>query len=246
MLATAYSALVGWLYQDAGDLKRSMHWHDVMLELAHRSGDVQHIGFALANKAMLRVDMGDGRGAVDLASAALAGQGRLCPKVRVLALQQAAHGLSLMGDRDGCDRLIDQAQLFLAKVDDAYPWGNACRALGYLDVQRATCHGRLGDPQSALEIWVEVLRDAGASSRRDLGVFRARQATALARSGESEEAVKIAAEVVPLVAETGSARMLRELINLRNVMIAERHELAGRNLEEMLSGAGLDSRRQWR
>jgi hypothetical protein len=43
--------------------------------MAHRSGDPQLISYALTNKAMLRVEVHDGVGAVDLAAQG-AGLGR--------------------------------------------------------------------------------------------------------------------------------------------------------------------------
>ncbi len=236
-LGAAYSALVGWLYQDAGDLKRSAYWHDVMLERAHRSADVQVIGFALANKAMLRIDLGDGAGAVDLADAALTQRHRLCPKVQVLALERLAHGLALAGDRDGCERRLDEAAGLVARVDDQFAWGNACSGAKYVEVQRATCRGRLGDARGALQIWAEVMDCVPSSSRRDIGVFRARQGAALAASGEPEEAARVAAEVSALVAETKSARMGRELAKLRDAMNSWRGGRAGWELDGRIGGA---------
>jgi hypothetical protein len=38
---SAYAAMLGWLYQDAGDLAASAKWRDSTLALAHRSGDPQ-------------------------------------------------------------------------------------------------------------------------------------------------------------------------------------------------------------
>jgi len=61
-IAAGYAALLGWLYQDAGDLTASGRWHDVMIERAHRSQGIQLVAFALHCKAMLHADMGDGPG----------------------------------------------------------------------------------------------------------------------------------------------------------------------------------------
>src|SRR5262249_11417602 len=149
-------------------------WHDVMIERAHRSDDPQLVGFALHNKAMLLVDMRDGPGALDLTGAALKQTPRLCAKVRLLALQQAAHGMSRTGAEDArreCDRFLDEAEASLADVDDDYPWGGACRTPRYLDVQRATCYGRLGLAAEALGLWEQIIPEMPASSRRDIGVF---------------------------------------------------------------------------
>jgi hypothetical protein len=68
-------------------------------------------------------------------------------------------------------------------------------------------------------------------------VFRARQRAALAASGEPEEAVRVASEVIPLLVETGSARMGSEPEKLRDAMNPWREEPAGLELDEMLSSA---------
>src|SRR6266571_3387145 len=68
-VGAAYTALLGWLYQDAGDLRSSARWRDLTLALAHRSGDPQLVSYALTNKAMMAIDLGDGRAVVDFAHA---------------------------------------------------------------------------------------------------------------------------------------------------------------------------------
>ncbi|TYK50876.1 Twin-arginine translocation pathway signal [Actinomadura decatromicini] len=245
-LAAGFAAFLGWLYQDGGDLDRSAHWHDLMLERAHRSHDPQLVAFALHNKAMLLADLGDGRGVLDLTGAVLAYSPGLIPKVRVLALQQSAHGVSLAaGDddtgeaADECARLLDDAAALVERVDDVYPWGGACRTTHYLDVQRATYLTRLGRADEALTIWERImpaLVESGA--RRDVGVFKARQAQAYASRREPEQAVTVAGEVVAVAEETGSARMRRELRTLGERMRPWASERPGRRLAEMLAGMG--------
>jgi hypothetical protein len=60
-LDAAYAELVGWLYQDAGDLAQSAYWRDKALETAHRVHNPQLVGYTLRNKAFLRTDLGDGQ-----------------------------------------------------------------------------------------------------------------------------------------------------------------------------------------
>jgi len=240
-VAAGYAALIGWLYQDGGDLDVSARWHDVMIERAHRSHDVQLVAFALHCKAMLHADMNDGPGVLDLAGAGLRQQARLCPKARVLLLQQAAHGLSLTHADDAageCSRLLDEAAGLVDAIDDDYPWGSNSRTPRYVDVQRATIWTRLGHAREALELWEQVIPDIPASSRRDLGVYRARQAQALAGAGEPRQAVAIAGEIVPLVAQTGSARMRGELEGLRRAMRPWKNQPPGKALNEVLAGIG--------
>ncbi|WP_439676773.1 4a-hydroxytetrahydrobiopterin dehydratase [Embleya sp. MST-111070] len=175
-VGAAYAALLGRLYQDAGDHPSSIRWRDITLDMAHRARDHQLIGYALANKASLRVDIRDGAGAIDLADAALADPRSLTPKVRVIASVYGAHGRSLGGDRAGVDALLGEAQQLVERIDDDLPWGDACRRTpGYIDAQRATCYGRMHDPDAIAEadrVWTRVLGAMPDAHRRDVAVSR--------------------------------------------------------------------------
>jgi tetratricopeptide (TPR) repeat protein len=214
-VGAAYAALVGWLYQDAGDLPAAAFWRGVTAEVAARSRDPQLIGYALVNHASVRTDLGDGAGVVDLCEAALADPRRLAPKVRLMALQQQAHGASFAGDRHEVDRLLDQAHRLVRRVDDELPWGNACRRTpGYLEIQRATCYGRLGLAREAAALWEQVIGPAATVGRRDAGVWVARHATACAAGRDPDQALALGKQAAEIATETGSARVRRELRGL--------------------------------
>lgn len=235
-VGAAYAALVGWLYQDAGDMDGAAFWRGVTQEIAMRSRDPHLIGYSLVNQAQVRTDLGDGAAVVDLCEAALEDADRLVPKVRIMAMQQQAHGASLTGDRSAVDRLIDEAGGLLARVDDDLPWGNACRRTpGYLEVQRATCYGRLGLGVEAVSLWSQVLDVVPETARRDRGVYLARHATAAAVAGEPEQAVDIARTVAEIAVETRSARMRRELATLQRAMRPWHDAPVGRDLAEVLA-----------
>ena len=232
----AYAALVGWLYQDAGDLDGAHFWRGVTQEIAMRSRDPHLIGYSLVNQAQVRTDLGDGPAVIDLCEAALEDSARLVPKVRIMALQQQAHGASLTRDRGTVDRLLDDAGTLLGRVDDDLPWGNACRRTpGYLEVQRATCYGRLGLGSEAVALWSQVLDVVPETARRDRGVYLARHATAAAGAGEPDQAVEIARTVADIAVETRSARMRRELVTLQRAMRPWQDAPVGRDLAEVLA-----------
>lgn len=234
-VGAAYAALVGWLYQDAGDLGAAAFWRGITQEIAVRSRDPHLVGYALVNHAQVRTDLGDGHGVIDLCEAAL-DDDRILPKVKIMAMQQQAHGASLTGDRTAVDQLIDTAGGLISRVDDDLPWGNACRRTpGYLEVQRATCYGRLRLGREAESLWSQVLRAVPATARRDRGVYLARHATAAAGAREPEQAVEIAREAAEIAAETGSARMLRELATLERAMRPWHDAPVGRDLAEILA-----------
>jgi len=235
-VGAAYAALVGWLYQDAGDMDGAAFWRGVTQETAMRSRDPHLIGYSLVNQAHVRADLGDGHAVVDLCEAALDDADRLVPKVRIMAMQQQAHGASLTGNRSAVDRLIDQADQLLPRVDDDLPWGNACRRTpGYLEVQRATCYGRLGLGAEAGALWSQVLDVVPETARRDRGVYLARQATAAAVAQEPDQALEIARGVAQIAVETRSARMARELAGLQRAMRPWQDAPVGRDLAEVLA-----------
>jgi hypothetical protein len=235
-VGAAYAALVGWLYQDAGDMDGAHFWRGVTQEIAMRSRDPHLIGYSLVNQAQVRTDLGDGHAVIDLCEAALDDAGRLVPKVRIMAMQQQAHGASLTGDRGVVDLLIDQAHGLLARVDDDLPWGNACRRTpGYLEIQRATCYGRLGLGAEAASLWDQVLEVVPETARRDRGVYLARHATAAAAAGEPDQALEIARSVAAIAVETRSARMRRELVTLQQSMRPWQDAPVGQELEEVLA-----------
>jgi len=152
-VGTAYAAMLGWLHQDAGDLTASARWRDVTLDMAHRAGDPDLVSYALSNKAMLASDGKNGRTVLDFAAAARAAGPALTPKTRVIALQHAAQGHAMLGDRDASSRLIDEAAVLIPSVDDEHPWGNAChRTPNWAEAQRATCYGKAGDYAGAARV----------------------------------------------------------------------------------------------
>ncbi|MEU6871171.1 Twin-arginine translocation pathway signal [Streptomyces sp. NPDC046751] len=234
-VGAAYAALVGWLYQDAGDMDGAAFWRGVTQEIATRSRDPHLIAYSLVNQAQVRTDLGDGHAVVDLCEAALDEANRLVPKVRIMAMQQQAHGASLAGERGLVDQLIDQADRLLPRVDDDLPWGNACRRTpGYLEVQRATCYGRLGLGAEAGALWSQVLDIVPETARRDRGVYMARQATAAAAAREPDQAVEIARSAATIAVETRSARMWLELVTLERAMRPWQDAPVGRDLAEVL------------
>ncbi|MGW7521437.1 helix-turn-helix domain-containing protein, partial [Streptomyces sp. NPDC054796] len=195
--ATAWAGLVTWLCQDAGQMRLACNWGARTLELAHRAHDQQLVAHAMANRSMIDMDRGDGQATVEMATAALGNSG-LCAKVRAQALQQAAHGYALIGDRAATDEHLDRAEPELARIDDEYPWGNALRTPLYLEIQRATCYTRLGLGAEAVRLWDQVLDSA---PRRNSGVFSARYARSLATARRPEEAVTALEAAIQVAAE---------------------------------------------
>ncbi|UGT63314.1 helix-turn-helix domain-containing protein [Nocardia asteroides] len=237
-IGASYAALLGWLYQDAGNLSSSLQWRHTTLALAHRSGRPRIISYALSNMAMLALDSDDGAMVVEYAQAAQAVSSSLSPKCRILALQHEAHGHAMRGERAEADRLLDKLDALIPQVDDPAPWGNACRRTPhYVHVQRATCYGRTGaerDAVAAVGLWDEVMDSMPDRARRDNAVFRARQSAALARVPDPDRAVRAAAQAADAYTSTGSARLRRELEIVGSQAAGWSDSSAGRELRTII------------
>lgn len=233
-----YAAFAAWLYLDAGDPVMALRCHDVSQELAHRSRDREAVACALVDRAMARTDLGMGTAVVDLCEGALMDSSLLSPEVQVFALQQQAHGASLLGDRRQVDELLDRAGCLLDAVD-VEAWGTAClRTPHYVEVQRATCYGRLGLAREADRLWQQIIPSAPSTSRRDVGVWTGRQAVAAAALRQPERAVELARHAAEIVVETGSERARRELAAVEAVMAPWQAEPIGQALAEVLAPIG--------
>ncbi|WP_189780423.1 hypothetical protein [Streptomyces capitiformicae] len=120
--------------------------------------------------------------------------------------------------------------------NDDLPWGNACRRTpGYLEVQRATCYGRLGLGVEAVSLWSQVLDVVPETARRDRGVYLARHATAAAGAGEPDQALEIVRTVADIAVETRSACLCRELVTLQRAMLPWQDAPVGQDLAEVLA-----------
>jgi transcriptional regulator with XRE-family HTH domain len=237
-VGTACAACLGWLFQDAGDIAASARWRDVTLDMAHRAGDPDLISYALSNKAMLAADQGNGRTVLDFAEAARGISAGLAARTQVIALQHAAQGHAMLGDRDAAARLIDQAAALIPSVNDDRPWGNACRRTpNWAEAQRATCYGKAGDFAGAARVWDDIMGAMPASARRDNAVFATRQAAALARVPDPDRVVALAAQAADAASSTGSARLRRELAALPAQARSWRNTSAGRQLAGIVAEA---------
>ncbi|MGA4544664.1 Twin-arginine translocation pathway signal [Uniformispora flossi] len=234
-IGCAYAAFAGWLFLDASDAAGALHWHSAALELGHRSGNIEAVACSLVDRAMAHTDLGAGGAVVDLCGNALRFADRLSPEVQVFALQQQAHGASLLHNRREVDRLLDKAAQLVDRVD-VEQWGTAClRTPGYVEVQRATCYGRLGEAIAADRLWQQIIPASPSVSRRDIGVWTARHARAKAQQGDPDQALGMARPAVALAIETGSARGARELKALAEDVRPWHDARVGRDLADVLA-----------
>jgi hypothetical protein len=83
-------------------------------------------------------------------------------------------------------------------------------SLDTLLLRQATCYTEAGKPAKGAAVFDQVLK-GGKLSHRDIGFFRARRSTALALSGEPDEAAEVGLQAWQTACETNSGRTIRIL-----------------------------------
>lgn len=213
-LQTQFSELCGWLYQDLGDIRAAQHWMREALESSHMSGDPELTTYILARRSQLAGDMRDPIEAVDVAEAA---EDLATPRSRLAAVAATygAHGHALRKDATAAQRAYEHAREAQANIDSdpSSQWGVWLDA-AYIEVQRAHSLTALGDHRGAAEGFRIAISQLPPGYHRDRGVYLSRQAVALARSGEAEQAATVGIQALSVAVDTGSARITRELTQL--------------------------------
>jgi hypothetical protein len=145
---------------------------------------------------------------------------------------EPAHVALLQRDRQQVDQLLDKAERLVGSVD-VEAWGTAClRTPNYVEVQRATCYGRLGLVGEANKLWEQIIPAAPSGARRDIGVWSARQAAAAAALHEPERAVDLTRQAAGVILETGSVRARKELAAVQAAMLPWQAQPVGKQLAD--------------
>lgn len=227
----------GWLYRDLRDHERAVYWYDRAMELAQGASDTAMQGYVLLKKSQMAYDERDAPRVAMLAEAAQCGPWQLPTKVRAEVTQQEALGLAMLGDpMDAVQRKMDDARRLFESASSG-PGADAFSASitsETLLLRRATCYTEAGKPAHAAALFADVIASAGLS-RRDAGFFRARRATALALSGEPDEAASVGLEAVPIAQETNSERTMRVLADASRALTLWHSRPAPRAFKEALA-----------
>jgi hypothetical protein len=162
----------------------------------------------------------------------------LPPKVRAEVTQQEALGFAMLGEpMDAVQRKIDTArQLFddAPAADQGDEPFSAYISSETLLLRCATCYTEAGKPAHAASLFAGVIASAPLS-RRDAGFFRARRATALALSGEPDEAAAVGLQAVAIARETSSERTMQVLADVSRALTLWHGRPAPRALKEALA-----------
>ncbi|MFE1036774.1 helix-turn-helix domain-containing protein [Streptomyces sp. NPDC058807] len=217
-LQTQYAEFASWLYQDLGDFDRAEFWLDRAFQWSHTVGDSDLTSYVMARKAQLA---GEKRDLVDVVDLAEAAQRMARPRSRLAAVARTyeSYGHALRGESSDSERAIDDVRNALDRVSsDATPWGVWLNEQ-YVDVHRAQGLEVLGKHTEAAEIFTNAIKTLPEGYHRDRGVYMARAAVAHAGAGAPEEAAAVGLQALTVANDTGSGRIMRELIRLDQALI---------------------------
>jgi hypothetical protein len=203
----------GWLYRDLRDSPSAAYWYDRAMEWAQAANDTAMQGYVLLKKSQMAYDERDALRVSSLAEAAQGGPWQLPVKIRAEVTQQEALGLAMLGEpMKAIERKMEDARALFdhAKPDEpSAPYFTADTLL----LRQAVCYTEGGKPGRASMMFVGVIA-SGALSRRDTAFVRARRATALALSGEPDEAAAVGLEAVSVAKELNSCRTMNILADV--------------------------------
>ncbi|QNT98302.1 XRE family transcriptional regulator (plasmid) [Streptomyces griseofuscus] len=217
-LQTQYAEFASWLYQDMGDFSSAEFWLDRAFQWSHTVGDGDLTSYVMARKAQLA---GEKRDLVDVVDLAEAAQRMARPRSRLAAVARTyeSYGHALRGESSDSERAIDDVRNALDRVSsDTTPWGVWLNEQ-YLDVHRAQGLEVLGKHAQAAEVFTNAIKALPAGYHRDRGVYLARAAVAHAGAGSPEEAAAVGLQALAVARDTGSGRIMRELVNLDRTLV---------------------------
>lgn len=197
-LSARVAEYAGWMYQEAGDLRRARWWTDYAIRLASRGGDADLCRYALVRHAEMAVYGQDPVEAIQLACRAQ--QTTVDARVLGLAARCEGQAHALAGDLGGFRRAMDRAATLLAAPVAQAP---APLPLGSSSVpdQVALTTGsslyELGRVAEAVEVLDREVVRISDTARRARARFGVRRVLAHAASG----AVDRACELLPAALE---------------------------------------------
>jgi tetratricopeptide (TPR) repeat protein/transcriptional regulator with XRE-family HTH domain len=217
-LQTQYAEFASWLYQDLGDFDRAEFWLDRAFQWSHTVGDGDLTSYVMSRKAQLA---GEKRDLVDVVDLAEAAQRMARPRSRLAAVARTyeSYGHALRGADSDSERAIEDVRNALDRVSsDTTPWGVWLNEQ-YVDVHRAQGLEVLGRHAQAAEVFTNAIEALPDGYHRDRGVYLARAAIAHAGADAPEQAAAVGLQALTVANDTGSGRIVRELVRLDEALV---------------------------
>ncbi|RDI58980.1 helix-turn-helix domain-containing protein [Nocardia pseudobrasiliensis] len=209
LLRARFAEFLGWLHQDAGNLRAALTWTAAAAELTRETADSRLLSYIRMRQSSLAADVGDPRNTIALAQTSLRTPTDLTARQRAMALRQIAHGHARLGQLTDTMRALDQAAHQAASPDDDELAGYCTPE--YIAMEAAACLIELDRPEQAIATLEPQLPQWRPENRRDFGRGLTLLAIALARSGQPDDAVEVAQHALAIIAETRSTRTEQQL-----------------------------------
>lgn len=209
-----------WVADNAGRDQTAGAWLEMAGRLARDIGDHALAGYVRMRQAQRAVEGGDAAACVTLAEAIVVDTS-LPTTIRALGAIRRGHAYAVCGEakeaRDSLAVAFDLVENAGTRNESgAAGWVDHCTR-GYLQGYGAICRLELGQAEAAADELRLVLSRWPATQRLDEGLFRARLALALERTGQRDAARAEAAAARRLGQETGSTRVLAVVDQLHSV-----------------------------
>lgn len=206
-----FAEFLGWLHQDAGDLRAAVKFTTIAADLARETGERQLLSYVTMRQSNLAADAGKAHATIALARTALNTTARLTPRHRAAALRQLAQGYARLGHAKDATRALEQARQQASSSN-----GGECDLASYctpeyIGMESAECFLELGRPDEALAVLEPQISAWKTENRRDLGRGLALLAVALAGTSRPDEAIDVARHALRIIAETRSVRAEEQL-----------------------------------
>lgn len=153
-LGSQYAQFTAWVHASAGEAAVARQCYDRATEWALEADDANMVSTALSMKGHLAYRLRQLGPMLSLSQAAQRDQ-RAAPGIRALAAQQEARALALSGERDPCERKLDEAMALAVLAndhpEDEPPWVYFY-SLEYFAMQRGRAYLYLGLYEKAAEL----------------------------------------------------------------------------------------------
>ena len=211
--ACQFTEFGGWVFQDAADLPRAMHWTDRALDYALELGDQRVIAYTLMRKAMIATEGGNPARGLGIANSALEYRDALTPRLRAVILRERSYSNAALGEviasaKDSDEAVIEAVAGEKQGEEDRAPY---CTPT-YAAMEAGASWVLLGHPKTALPILEKSHSDWPDHTQvRDYALCVSRLAIAYAAAGEPEQACAAAEEVMALAHGLGSRRVVGQI-----------------------------------
>ncbi|MPZ96231.1 MAG: XRE family transcriptional regulator [Propionibacteriales bacterium] len=210
------AAIAAWQALDIGVINRAWSYHEKARAAALEAQDVVLLTHAMAQQAMVLLEVGDVASARELAQVALDEAGTKVPE-RFRAWLHAAEAevCSVADDASACRRGFDVARELVPAGDDAVEPGMPFIILNASHLARwqGNALARLGDPDAVDHLY-RALDGNGAITSRAKAGLHCDLATAHLQRGERDDASEHASRARKLARQAGSIRQQRRVDKL--------------------------------